>query len=222
MKNKLLELILAVEHENCWTNLVGNYVVKTLSFSIDTEKNYIRSIILIDKKYKDLISKIKKTKNFIDYSSLSLSDDEKKIIFDFRKRYRNSVMDTINSLDGIILDGFKYDGKEYWRILIYESYINELEEKLKSKGNLIYVSSRQLDVSEDELTPYELKTLILAYKYGYFDFPRKIKSDQVSKLINISKSTFTYHLRSAESKILKKYISELKFYDVISNDKKKV
>ncbi|AAK41466.1 Conserved hypothetical protein [Saccharolobus solfataricus P2] len=217
MSDRLLEITFSVEHENCWTNLVGKYVVKTLRFSVDTERNFIRSLIVVDKKYKELINKIKRNNSFIGYSLVSLTTDNKKILFDFRKRYKNSVMDNINSVDGIILDGFKYDGKEYWRVLLYESYVNELREKLKSKGNVEFISFHELDITEDELTPYELKTLILAYKNGYFDFPRRIKSDKISKLINISKSTFTYHLRSAESRIIKRYIDDLKFYNVINN-----
>jgi Predicted DNA binding protein len=217
MNDRLLEITFSVEHENCWTNLVGKYIVKTLRFSVDTERNSIRSLIVVDKKYKDLINKIKRNNSFIGYSSISLTNGNKKILFDFRKRYKNSVMDIINSVDGIILHGFKYDGKEYWRILLYESYINELREKLRSKGNVEFIDFHELNVTEDELTPYELKTLILAYKNGYFDFPRRIKSDKVSKLINISKSTFTYHLRSAESRIIKRYIDDLKFYNVINN-----
>jgi len=221
MAGKLVELMLSVEHENCWTNLVGNYVVRTLKLSVDTEKNFIRSIIVIDKKNKDLIGKIKRADSFVGYSTLTPTGDEKKILFDFRKKYKNSVMDTIHSLDGIILDGFKYDGKEYWRILIYEDYIKELRDRLASKGRVEFIGFHDIDINDDDLTPYELNTLVLAYKNGYFDFPRKIKSDKVSKLINISKSTFTYHLRSAESKILKKYIDELKFYNVINNIKQK-
>jgi len=217
MSNKLIDLILSVEHENCWTKFVGNYMVKTLQRSVDTEKNFIRSIIVINKKNKDLIGKIKKTASFIGYSSLIYTNDKKKILFDFRKKYKNSVMDVIHSLDGIILDGFKYDGKEYWRILIYEEYIKELRDRLASKGRVEFIGFHDIDINDDDLTPYELNTLVLAYKNGYFDFPRKIKSDKMSKLINISKSTFTYHLRSAESKILKKYIDELKFYNVINN-----
>ncbi|QGA68623.1 helix-turn-helix domain-containing protein [Sulfolobus sp. E11-6] len=217
MSNRLLEITFSVEHENCWTNLVGKYVVKTMRFSVDTERDFIRSLIVVDKKYKDLINKIKRNNSFIGYSSINLTSDNKKILFDFRKRYKYSVMDNINSVDGIILDGFKYDGKEYWRVLLYESYINELREKLRSKGNVEFISFQELNITDDELTPYELRTLILAYKNGYFDFPRRIKSDKISKLINISKSTFTYHLRSAESRIIKRYINDLKFYNVVNS-----
>jgi len=221
MSNKLIDLILSVEHENCWTKFVGNYMVKTLQRSVDTEKNFIRTIIVINKKNKDLIGKIKKTASFIGYSSLIYTNDKKKILFDFRKRYKDSVMETIHSLDGIILDGFKYDGKEYWRILIWEDYIKELKDKLASKGKMELLGFQNIDIDDADLTAQELSSLVLAYKNGYFDFPRKIKSEKVAKLINISKSTFTYHLRSAESKIIKKYIDELKFHNVIHNIKQK-
>ncbi|QIW24626.1 helix-turn-helix domain-containing protein [Sulfolobus sp. S-194] len=218
MKDKLQEILLGIEHENCWTSLVGDYVVKTLNFSVDTEKNYIRSIIILDKAHKDLISKIRKTSTFIDYVSFSLSENGK-ILFDFRKRYKGSVMDTISKHNGIIIDGFKYYGKEFWRILIYESYLNELLEDLRSKGKLYVAKRNEFEIEPEDLSQQELKVLVTAYKSGYFDFPRRIKSDKVSKLVNISKSTFTYHLRSAEYKMIKKYIKELEFLNIINKIK---
>lgn len=218
MKDKLQEILLGIEHENCWTSLVGDYVVKTLNFSVDTEKNYIRSIIILDKAHKDLISKIRKTNSFIDYVSLSLSESGK-ILFDFRKRYKGSVMDTIAKHNGIIVDGFKYYGKEFWRILIYDSYLNELIEDLRSKGTIYVAKRNEFEIEPEDLSQQELKVLVTAYKSGYFDFPRRIKSDKVSKLVNISKSTFTYHLRSAEYKMIKKYIKELEFLNIINKIK---
>lgn len=217
-KDRLLEVTFSVRHDGCWTTFVGDYVVKTLHLSVNTERDYIRSIIVLDKKHKDLISKIKRAESFRDYYSISLTDDDKKIMFDFRKRYRNSVMEAVHSVDGIVLGGFKHDGKEYWRILIYESFLNELRSKLESKGEVEFFSPLEVVLQDDELSPQEIRTIFLAYKHGYFEFPRKIKSDEISKLINVSKSTFTYHLRSAESKILRRYLSELKFYNLVGKD----
>jgi len=219
MKDRLVEIAFNISHEGCWTSLVNNYIVKNLSLSFDTEKDYIRSIIIVDRKYKDLINKIKRTKNFIETISLQLTNDDRNILFDFRKKYRGSVIETIHSVDGIVLEGFKYQGKEYWRVLMYESYIRELKEKLESKGKFEILYINPLNVNEYELSQQQLKILYLAYKYGYFDFPRSKKSDEISKLIGISKSTFTYHLRAAESKILKKLLDSLKFYNSLVIDK---
>ncbi|MCG3109206.1 hypothetical protein L3N51_01496 [Metallosphaera sp. J1] len=215
MRNNLKEVVIAINHETCWTSLVGNYPVKTLHLNVNNEKDYIRSIIVVDRKHKNLISEIKRTRSFLGYSSLSL-DDGDRILFDFRKRYKNSVMDTIQSHDGIVMEGLKFRGREFWRLLIYESYIHELVEALKSKGNLEIISTGDLQVEEDDLSPKELQILITAYKNGYFDFPKRIKSDSISKLFGMSKSTFTYHLRSAEQSLIRRYLRDLTFQNMVN------
>ncbi|WP_236748996.1 helix-turn-helix domain-containing protein [Acidianus manzaensis] len=218
------EVILAINHESCWTSLVGDYVVKTMYLTINPEKNFIRSIILLDKKYKNLISEIKKTKSFVGYNHLSISE-EGKILFDFRKRYKNSVLNTLQSNEGIVVKGLKYKGREIWQILIYESYLNQFINELKSKGEIEILGSKDYEIKEDELSPQEVQILGSAYKQGYFDFPRKIKSDEISKKLDMSKSTFSYHIRSIESKIITKYLDDLKFLNTLNyidkNTKKK-
>ncbi|ARM74706.1 helix-turn-helix domain-containing protein [Acidianus manzaensis] len=224
MRNNLKEVILAINHESCWTSLVGDYVVKTMYLTINPEKNFIRSIILLDKKYKNLISEIKKTKSFVGYNHLSISE-EGKILFDFRKRYKNSVLNTLQSNEGIVVKGLKYKGREIWQILIYESYLNQFINELKSKGEIEILGSKDYEIKEDELSPQEVQILGSAYKQGYFDFPRKIKSDEISKKLDMSKSTFSYHIRSIESKIITKYLDDLKFLNTLNyidkNTKKK-
>ncbi|AWR95602.1 helix-turn-helix domain-containing protein [Acidianus brierleyi] len=219
-KNRLNEVIFAVSHEHCWTSLVGDYVVKTINLQIDTEKDYIRSIITFNKKNKDLIYEIKKSKTYIGSSLLNATDN--KILFDFRKKYSNSVINTVLNLNGVILNGFKYNGREFWRVLIYEDYLHQLFNELQSRGKVDYIAQREFDIEEDNLSMHELDSLTLAYKYGYLNFPRKIKSDKISKIANLSKSTFTYHLRSAEYKVIKQLIRELDFYNLpnhIKNNK---
>ncbi len=215
MRNTLKEIIIAINHEKCWTSYVGDYPVKTLHLTVNNERDYIRSMIVVDKKHKNLLSEIKRTKSFLGYTSISL-DEGDRILFDFRKRYKGSVMDAIQSHDGIIVEGLKYKGKEFWRLVVYESYINELTDSLKSKGSLEFISTRELEVEEDDLSPRELQVLISAYKNGYFDFPKRIKSDNISKLFGMSKSTFTYHLRSAEKSVIRRYLNDLAFKSLVN------
>jgi len=56
----------------------------------------------------------------------------------------------------------------------------------------------------------------MAYTKGYFNFPKKAKSGEVAKLVGIDKSTFIYHLRSAESKLIKRHLDQLKFENIIN------
>jgi predicted DNA binding protein len=44
--------------------------------------------------------------------------------------------------------------------------------------------------------------MIAAHKNGYYDYPKKINSEQLSKKVNIGKATLVQHLRKAEGRIL--------------------
>lgn len=213
MKNRLYELIFSIDHEDCWTTMVGKFIVRNIGREINIEKNYIRAVIILDRKYINLIRSIKKHKSFISYSAFYGNGD--KIIFDFKKN-THGVIRNIISLDGIIMDDFKYMGSEYWKILIYEDRIQELFGKLQSEGSIKLWGYRQYEVTEQDLTPQELKSLVMAYTKGYFNFPKKAKSGEVAKLVGIDKSTFIYHLRSAESKLIKRYLDQLKFENIIN------
>ncbi|MBN1860571.1 MAG: helix-turn-helix domain-containing protein [Candidatus Thermoplasmatota archaeon] len=52
------------------------------------------------------------------------------------------------------------------------------------------------------LTEKQRDVLIAANKYGYYSYPRKITSDQLAKLIGLSKPTVLQHLRKAEMRLI--------------------
>jgi len=54
---------------------------------------------------------------------------------------------------------------------------------------------------------FERVELITAYKKGYFDYPRRIKSKDISSYIGISKATLSQHIRRAEAKLYKPIIN---------------
>ncbi|MEM0373847.1 MAG: helix-turn-helix domain-containing protein [Sulfolobaceae archaeon] len=214
LKKRLNELVISVYHEDCWTTMVGKYVVKNIGRVINFERNYIRAIIKFNNEYKDLVQKIKKHKSFIE--GISLYNLGNKIVFDFKKN-THGIIKAIISVDGIILDDFKYLSKEYWRILIYEDRVNELIEKLKSEGEIQIYEYKQFSITEDDLSPQELRALILAYTNGYYKLPKSIKSKDLAKIMGVSKSTLIYHLRSAESKLIRKYLNKLRFENIINS-----
>jgi predicted DNA binding protein len=59
-----------------------------------------------------------------------------------------------------------------------------------------------------ELTGRQRQALITAYSLGYYDVPRKVSSEEVSRHLNMDKSTFVEHLRKAERKIVAQVISK--------------
>jgi len=63
-------------------------------------------------------------------------------------------------------------------------------------------------VSVAALNSQELEILNTAYELGYFDFPRETDLKELSRRLNMSKSTVSYHLRNIERKILSNILKD--------------
>jgi HTH DNA binding domain len=57
------------------------------------------------------------------------------------------------------------------------------------------------------LTSKQKNALLSAYALGYYDIPRRISSDDVSRHLKVDKSTVVEHLRRAEKKLIADIIS---------------
>ncbi len=53
-----------------------------------------------------------------------------------------------------------------------------------------------------KLTARQRQMLLTAYALGYYDVPRRISSDDLSRHLNVDKSTIVEHLRKAERKLM--------------------
>ena len=58
------------------------------------------------------------------------------------------------------------------------------------------------------LTERQRRVLITAYRLGYYDLPRRISSEQLSKALNLHKSAVATHRRKAELRILSEVLRE--------------
>lgn len=78
------------------------------------------------------------------------------------------------------------------------------KERLSFEQAVSYLERNVVSVDLNSiLTPRQLEILSIAYKYGYYDWPRRIKLDDISRLMKISKTTVSEHIRRAELKIIK-------------------
>jgi len=53
-----------------------------------------------------------------------------------------------------------------------------------------------------DLSPKQKEAIELAYKKGYYKYPKKIDLNKLAKIMKVSKSTFQEHLKKAEGKLL--------------------
>lgn len=58
------------------------------------------------------------------------------------------------------------------------------------------------------LTDKQRKVLFTAFKLGYYNIPRKIRSNELAKKLNIGNPTMVMHRRKAELRLFRKLLSE--------------
>ncbi len=102
------------------------------------------------------------------------------------------------------------DGSEYWEVACLDR--NELNKIINAAtkhyhGELFSVKQEKLkSVSSLEITPVltekQFEAIKLAYKEGYYNYPRKLTIPQLAKTVKRSYSTFQENLRKAENKLI--------------------
>ena len=85
--------------------------------------------------------------------------------------------------------------------------ISRLVDRLRSFGyGVVKSQSTNIDV-ESTLTHRQHDILQYAFDHGYYDVPKKVNVEDMSKVFNCSKSTLSVILRSAEKKIITQYLT---------------
>ena len=104
-----------------------------------------------------------------------------------------------------------YDGHEYWEVASWKR--EELENFIKAlKSHMDICEIMRLENSPltdvyfpnvmPKLSKHQKTALELAYRNGYYSYPRQITLEQLAKIAKIGISTFQEHLRKAELKLL--------------------
>lgn len=96
--------------------------------------------------------------------------------------------------------------KHTYSILADQENISKFIEQIKKVGKVLKMSFQKTACQQHDilsvLTYKQREILITAQKYGYYDYPKKINSDQLSQKFNLSKTTLIQHLRKAEGRIM--------------------
>jgi len=120
---------------------------------------------------------------------------------------------TISSLarrfGGIIVSEYVNDGLENWKIVLRSRSARKFRERLTDYGNVVKYREEMLRDFTDLPSPSQRQLQILeaALRAGYFDYPKKIRSDELAKSLGMTPATLVYHLRNAEREILEFYVS---------------
>jgi predicted DNA binding protein len=98
------------------------------------------------------------------------------------------------------------DQKHTYSFIGDQKNISKLIEQLKKYGEVGNMRFQKAAYQKHDiisiLTDKQKDVLIAAKKYGYYNYPRRIKSEELAKKIGISKNTTIEHLRKAEERLM--------------------
>jgi predicted DNA binding protein len=126
----------------------------------------------------------------------------------------SSVLDSLGLAGGYLFPPLEIrDGKIKISFLGSAKQVGEFLKKITALGIRYRVvmltdANFSLDSPLTKLTEKQKEVIIAAYKFGYYDIPRRINSEELAKKLGIVSSTFGEHLRKAERRLLIHILSE--------------
>jgi len=198
-----------IVHDGCWTMDVDYGIsIESLGRIIYPEKGIVRAFLVVDSnKKKQLIKKLKDKGKIKDI--LNISQYNSKLVLDVIEYYNNSVLKLLNDNGVQVIKVIKRNGKEFWRFIGYEFQISRALKDISEVAKIEYSAVKEfnLAIAEPNLTISEIRSLIAAIQMGYFDYPKRATAEEVARALGIRKSTFIYHIRNAQKKLVESLIS---------------
>jgi len=81
-------------------------------------------------------------------------------------------------------------------------------EKLKTLGLEPQLLRASYRLRVARLTPMQMRALVVAYENGFFDFPKRVNLETLSKMLGVKPSTLDETLRRGLRKLVEEYIAK--------------
>ncbi|MEM3353638.1 MAG: helix-turn-helix domain-containing protein [Saccharolobus sp.] len=218
---RVYKLNLKLKHDSCWTYM-------TTDFKVTAEIKYLfplvakNSVFEITELYSDNKSELtdfiysinRRHKENIKVVNVDRQKASKSALLYYFKHFSNSVTSIMLKNNVLITRLTISNGIEDWNTYFFgdkEEILSNFIEELKqvnTKVEDISVDRAKLDDMKKELillnslTPTERQMLYTAVKLGFFEYPKKIKLEELASLFGVTKVTLDRHLRNGIKKIL--------------------
>lgn len=102
------------------------------------------------------------------------------------------------------------EGIVEWKLIsLTEKSVLNLIDDLKKKGVEVQLVKKVHLDPESLLTARQEKIMEVAYKRGYFDYPKRINIRELARIFEVSISTMSEILRKGEKKIIGEYFKDV-------------
>ncbi len=183
---------------------LGHYIEKNHIYT-----NAIHTVKGDDKNIKKYLKELKKNKNVV---KLEIS----KVIFTLTKEELSKETYKVMYNPKLIYVSPGYnssDGFEVWEFACWERKVLErlidIMEKAKTTEYFEILKFEEKEIEDvyilslfPQLPKKQKQAIELAYKNGYYQFPKKTNLDKLAKIVKVSKQTFQENLKKAEAKLM--------------------
>lgn len=151
--------------------------------------------------------------NIIDAQILEREKDGRCIVFVKSKhRTGSSPLNIIETVGGYLLFPLVQEDKLRLTFFGTPKQVTKFFEEIEKRGVIFKIiqltNAKFLSDPLSALTAKQKTVITAAFKLGYYDFPRKINSEQLSKRLNIHSSALVAHRRKAERRLLAQILRE--------------
>jgi len=124
----------------------------------------------------------------------------------FKDLYKEFNLDVIYTTPMIL-----FEEKHTYSCIGDQENLSKFIEAMKNMGEVVNMRWQKGAYQRHDilsvLTDKQREIVIAAKKYGYYEFPKKINSKELSEKVNISKPTLIQHLRKAEDRLMENILA---------------
>lgn len=202
----MIKVKLAVEIPENWVRKISRSA-KVKIVNIKKGEGYVEDLVEFSPRKlspEELISHLRKEGGIISSDVTKVNKDR---IVGFVKTHDCPVCSIFGGLDCFLLSAYtRDDGKMEWTLLTASNNdVKTLCGRLDSNKVNYKILEVSHKINKRTITARQEEILRIAFELGYFDFPKKIKLQQLASKIGITPGTLSEILRRAEKNVLTNY-----------------
>ena len=229
----LSEVVFKVTHDCPFGNISRKFPYLKMFVWCNREHEVIEVIMGKQEEYSAVMEEISKIGGIIEKSS-----DRHNIHLVTKRCFcttENSVSKNIDAFNLLhVLPVIYEKGWEYYRIIVFrhedlQNLLKRLEEmafaveilrKVPFDGFIASSLTLTADALFSDLTGKQIDALLTAFKYGYYNLPRKADVKTIASKEQVPRTTFQEHLKKAENKLIKSLVSYIQLFKQASVERR--
>jgi hypothetical protein len=150
----------------------------------------------------------------VEIQVLAVEKNQKYVVFMRTGPIVSSALNFLDAAGGYLFSPLEIrDGRLKISFIGSERQMQDFFAKIGERGIHYKVTSLtdasfSPDSPLNKLTEKQRQALMAAHKFGYYDVPRKISSEELAKKLGVGDSTLVEHLRKAEKRLIDNVLKE--------------